>query len=43
MNLKINRELNPSIIQPNEDQNNQANEEVRQAATHAFNNSPKIK
>jgi len=27
--LKINRELNLSIIQPNEDQNNQ---EVRQAA-----------
>ena len=33
------RELNPPIIQPDEDQANQANEEVRQAATHAFNNS----
>jgi hypothetical protein len=38
--LKINRELNLSIIQPDEDQTNQANEEVRQAATHAFNNTP---
>ena len=38
--MKINRELNPPIIQPDEDQANEANEEVRQAATHAFNNSP---
>jgi len=34
------RELNPPIIQPDEDQANEANQEVRQAATHAFNNSP---